>query len=81
MTMDKITITFEHGGPIIPDFANMKLAVLVAVLRRTEYVKVVVVALPTPSLSLSITIDKKKIRRRMLFLYLNVMKRRFTFEK
>ena len=59
----------DHSRPTVPNFAEMKLVVLSAVLPKTEKLKMVIVALTVPRLSLAITMDKKKIR--MLFLYHN----------
>ncbi len=51
-------------------FAELKLAVSLAMLPRTESLKIGIVTLTFPRLSLSIIMDRKKI---MLFSYNNVM--------
>ncbi len=53
-------------------FAELRLAVSLAVLPSTESVQIAIITLNVPCLLLSITMDRKKII--MLFSYHNVMK-------
>ncbi len=52
-------------------FAELKIAVSLAVLHITESLEIAIISLIVPYLSLSITMDRKKVI--MLFSYHNVM--------
>ncbi len=59
-------------------FAELKLAVSLAVLPHTESLKTALITLIVPHLSLSITMGKKKI---MMFSYHNVMEMGLKLEE